>query len=407
MAMAMQSGIGISKILFIAGAGYTGTILFKNGKLSDIIGELQLLVKGLENKSGDQVDGDGEVADAIAAQVRRLANEVRHLSSHRSITVMNAGSGQSNLSSLVGPAAALGAVGYGYMKWKGLSFSSLMYVTKRNMENAVADLTKKLQHASDVIAVGMIFKRVLDRTISLSNMEERFKDRWMEDAKKHLTQRIQNLDDKMRKQNEMARSIKDGVSEVRNTVDNIHDDLSYMQQSVAILDGRLNTLNKNQDLANRGLDYIIDFIRNNTGPNYLPGTFPRDQPKLKGRSPGMITYPGTPNLMGLKDIAESLSSLDRSASDSIVPGGLDMPEQQRRPLRRIEPSRSLIWCYWLIPGCSKRRLLWWETVIGGGYQEKVRLGVGVDGGGGGDDDDGDAAFGHKHNKKREMIGIRC
>ncbi|CAI8604488.1 unnamed protein product [Vicia faba] len=39
MAMAMQSGIGISKILFIAGAGYTGTVLIKNGKLSDIIGE--------------------------------------------------------------------------------------------------------------------------------------------------------------------------------------------------------------------------------------------------------------------------------------------------------------------------------------------------------------------------------
>lgn len=28
-----------------------------------------------------------------------------------------------------------------------------MYVTRRNMEKAVADLTKKLQHASDVIAV--------------------------------------------------------------------------------------------------------------------------------------------------------------------------------------------------------------------------------------------------------------
>ncbi|GAU15776.1 hypothetical protein TSUD_235920 [Trifolium subterraneum] len=301
MAMAMQSGIGISKVLFIAGAGYTGTILFKNGKLSDIIGELQLLVKGLE-KSGDQ-DGDGEVADAIAAQVRRLANEVRQIASNRSITVINGGSGQSNLSSLVGPAAALGA---------GLSFSSLMYVTKRNMESAVADLTKKLQHASDVIA----------------------------DAKKHLTQRIQNLDDKIRKQNEMARSIKDGVSDVRGTVDNIHDDLNYMHRSVAILDGRLNTLNKNQDVANRGLDFIIDFIRRTQpGPNYLSGTNLRDPPKLHGRSPGMITYQGSPNLMGLKDIAESLPSLDRSASDSIVPGGLDMPEQLRRPLLRTTSTK--------------------------------------------------------------------
>lgn len=30
-----------------------------------------------------------------------------------------------------------------------------MYVTKQSMEKAVADLTKKLQHASDVIAVGV------------------------------------------------------------------------------------------------------------------------------------------------------------------------------------------------------------------------------------------------------------
>nr|KYP65507.1 hypothetical protein KK1_011743 [Cajanus cajan] len=103
----MQSRIGISKILIIAGASYTGTVLIKNGKLSDLIGDLQLLVKGLE-KSGDQAEGESEYADAIAAQVRRLANEVRQLSSSRPITVLNGGSRQSNFSSLVVPAAAMG-----------------------------------------------------------------------------------------------------------------------------------------------------------------------------------------------------------------------------------------------------------------------------------------------------------
>jgi predicted butyrate kinase (DUF1464 family) len=44
--MAMQSGIGLSKILILAGAGYTSTILVKNGKMADILGELQVrLVK--------------------------------------------------------------------------------------------------------------------------------------------------------------------------------------------------------------------------------------------------------------------------------------------------------------------------------------------------------------------------
>nr|KYP65832.1 hypothetical protein KK1_012100 [Cajanus cajan] len=311
MAMAMQSGIGISKILIIAGAGYTGTVLIKNGKLSDLIGDLQLLVKGLE-KSGDQAEGESEYADAIAAQVRRLANEVRQLSSSRPITVLNGGSGQSNFSSLVVPAAAVGALGYGYMWWKGISFSDLMYVTKRNMEKAVADLTKKLQHASDVIA----------------------------DAKKHLTQRIQNLDDKMLKQNELARSIKDEVSGVRSTITNFHDDLGLLQQTVETLDERLATLSYKQDYANHGLAYLIDFVHGKA--RKMPESLQLEKQKLPGKSPNLLTYKGTPNLKGLKDIAETLSiGLDRSASDTIMPDGMDKLELQRRPLLRFEFSHLI------------------------------------------------------------------
>ncbi|RVW25966.1 hypothetical protein CK203_098061 [Vitis vinifera] len=66
--MAMQTGVGVSKILILVGAGYTSTILLKNGKLSDILGELQSLVKGLEKK-GDSSNGEADYSDAIAAQV--------------------------------------------------------------------------------------------------------------------------------------------------------------------------------------------------------------------------------------------------------------------------------------------------------------------------------------------------
>ncbi|TYI92435.1 hypothetical protein E1A91_D02G070700v1 [Gossypium mustelinum] len=86
--MAMQTGVGLSKILILAGAGYTGTVLLKNGKLSDILGELQSLVKGLE-KSGEQADD----SDALLAQVRRLSTESRQLASARQITVLNGDSG--------------------------------------------------------------------------------------------------------------------------------------------------------------------------------------------------------------------------------------------------------------------------------------------------------------------------
>ncbi|WVZ10857.1 hypothetical protein V8G54_015387 [Vigna mungo] len=301
MAMAMHSGIGISKILFIAGAGYTGTVLIKNGKLSDLIGDLQLLVKGLE-KSGDQ-EGESEYADAIAAQVRRLANEVRQLTSSRPITVLNGG----NLSSLVVPAAALGALGYGYMWWKGISFSDLMYVTKQSMEKAVADLTKKLQHASDVIA----------------------------DAKKHLIQRIQNLDDKMLKQINLARSTKDEVAGVRNTITSLHEDLGFLQQTVEQMDERLTTLSSKQDYANYGLAYLIDFVHGKG--QKMPEILQQEQLKISGKSPNLLTFKGAPNVKGLKDIAETLSiGLDRSASDTITPNGAEKVNQLRRPLLRFE-----------------------------------------------------------------------
>ncbi|KAG4150814.1 hypothetical protein ERO13_D04G027950v2 [Gossypium hirsutum] len=113
--MTMQTGVGLSKILILAGAntvptefltsillfyfsycfnfdfnllisfpGYTGTVLLKNGKLSNILGELQSLVKGLE-KSGEQADD----SDALLAQVCRLSTESRQLASARQITVLN------------------------------------------------------------------------------------------------------------------------------------------------------------------------------------------------------------------------------------------------------------------------------------------------------------------------------
>ncbi|XP_052476589.1 uncharacterized protein LOC105798568 isoform X2 [Gossypium raimondii] len=80
--MAMQTGVGLSKILILAGAGYTGTVLLKNGKLSDILGELQSLLKGLE-KSGEQADD----SDALLAQglgpystsIKKVEKEIKEM----------------------------------------------------------------------------------------------------------------------------------------------------------------------------------------------------------------------------------------------------------------------------------------------------------------------------------------
>ncbi|XP_073021580.1 uncharacterized protein [Primulina eburnea] len=277
--MAMQAGIGISRILFIVGAGYTGTILMRNGKLSDILGEMQNLFKGLE-KSGES-EGN---SDAIASQVRRLAMEVRQLASSRQITVLNGSSGQSNLTALIVPAAALGAVGYGYMWWKGLSFSDLMYVTKQNMANAVSNLTKHLDHVTEALAV----------------------------AKRHLTQRIENLDGKLDEQVEISKLIRNEVNDVRGDVSQIGFDLDALQRMVSGLDGKLLSLEGKQDLANSGVMYLCSIV--NGRKMKIPDLL-QDQFKISGNS--------APSLMGLKEIADSLASGNNLLTDGNVQEGSD------------------------------------------------------------------------------------
>ncbi|KAH9614996.1 hypothetical protein KSS87_008387 [Heliosperma pusillum] len=214
--MAMQSGIGLSKIVFIVGAGYTGTIFLKNNTLSQLLGDLQNLVKGLEN-SDDSANAD---IDPIAAQVRWLAQEVRQLANTRQITVLNGSSGRTDVSSLILPAATLGALGYGYMWWKGYKFSDLMYVTKSNMAAAVASLTQNLQSVNEAL----------------------------EKAKKHLLQRLQILDGKIDEQRELSKMIMTEVRGARGEFVMVNNELHYLQETVSKL-----------TLTLMGVDYLVQF----------------------------------------------------------------------------------------------------------------------------------------------------
>ncbi|KVH90217.1 uncharacterized protein LOC112521313 [Cynara cardunculus var. scolymus] len=284
--MAMQAGMGFSKIIILVGAGYTGTLLLNNGKLSDVLGELQGLVKGYEGKQGDGAEGD--YSDAIAGQVRRLAMEVRQLASARQITVLNGGSG-GNVTSLLVPAAALGAVGYGYMWWKGLSFSDLMYVTKHNMANAVSNLTNHLEQVSDALAA----------------------------AKKHLTQRIENLDGKLDEQVEISKLIKNEVTDVRDDLSQIGYDLDSLNRMVSGLSGKILTLEEKQDMTNLGVWYLC----NKADGHKISGKA-QEQFKLAGKSfGGYLSSGGMLTLEGVKEIADNLDSGD-------------VPEDQSRRLTR-------------------------------------------------------------------------
>ncbi|GMH15325.1 hypothetical protein Nepgr_017166 [Nepenthes gracilis] len=305
--MAMQTGMGLSKIIILFGAGYTGTILLKNGKLSDLLVELQALIKGIEN-SGESTNVD---SDPIAAQVRWLAQEVRQLASARQITVLNGSSGRIDLSSLIIPAGALGALGYGYMWWKGLSFSDLMYVTKRNMATAVENLTKHLESVSEALAK----------------------------TKRHLTQRIENIDGKVDDVKEIAKFIKNEVCDTRADVSQMGSEVLELKDTVYLLSGRINIMEEKQTLTLAGVDYLCHFVDGKRVPEYQQ--FLQEQYKLTGKSRGQLTSSETPTLQGLKQIADILSET-KMITDGSIQDAADVANSQPRSLMRAASIKPAI-----------------------------------------------------------------
>ncbi|CAL4902627.1 unnamed protein product [Urochloa decumbens] len=213
MALA-QAGMGLTKVVVLVGAGVAGSVVLRNGRLAEILGELQeILDKGSKGRSGEGVEGGADY-DALTSEVRRLAMQVRQFASPRPI-VLHGGSSQSGVSGLIVPAATVGALGYGYMWWKGISFSDLMYVTKRNMANAVSSMTKHLEQVQSSLA----------------------------------------------------------VTDARLKLENIGSEIKNIKELVWGLDGKIDSMEAKQDFSCAGVMYLCQFIEQNGGklPERLEG----------------------------------------------------------------------------------------------------------------------------------------
>ncbi|CAF2042035.1 unnamed protein product [Brassica napus] len=291
--MALQSGISLSRILILAGAGYTGTILVKNGKMSDLLGELQALVKRFE-RSGEHSDDD---SDPMATQMQRLAMEIRQMSSSRQITVVNGGAQGADFTPLIVPAATLGAIGYGYMWYKGISFSDIMCVTKKNMEDAVSNLTKHLTTVSEAISVGcllyiyMIFLRDSNCMIIVVG----------QNAKKHLSERLKKTDDKLESQKDLLKGLQDDVGLTLEDLAKIGDDFYAMHNMFGGMGGTLDSIEYKQNIANMGLMHLCDSMG---GENHnMPDIMMQEKLRLSGKSNTCIvlTNEETSSSEGLKE----------------------------------------------------------------------------------------------------------
>ncbi|KAF5726483.1 hypothetical protein HS088_TW22G00161 [Tripterygium wilfordii] len=226
--MALQTGVSTSKVLILVGAGLTSSVVLRSGRLSDLIAQLQDLLKGV-----DEVEISPQKIDTafVAAQIRQLAKEIKELSSSSPVTIYNGSSSSTgNFSSYLVPAAALGAVGYCYMWWKGWSLSDVMFVTKHNMANAVTTVSKQLELVSETLA----------------------------STRRHLSKRLENLDWKVEEQRETSNLIANNVNEMKSNLSEIGYDVEMIHKMVSTLEGKLELLENKQDSTNSGLWYLCN-----------------------------------------------------------------------------------------------------------------------------------------------------
>uniref|UniRef100_A0A5B7AYW0 DUF1664 domain-containing protein n=1 Tax=Davidia involucrata TaxID=16924 RepID=A0A5B7AYW0_DAVIN len=224
--MAMQTGVATSKVLILVGAGLTGSIILRSGRLSDVISQLQELMKDVSEAEISPGKYDSAL---LAAQIRQLAQEIKELTISSPITIFNGNTTSTgSYASYLMPAAALGAMGYCYMWWKGWSFSDVMFVTKHNMANAVATVSKQLEHVSEAVT----------------------------STKRHLTKRLENLDWKLDEQKETSKLIANDVNEVKSDLSQIGYDIETIHQMVTGLEGKIELLESKQDMTNSGLWYL-------------------------------------------------------------------------------------------------------------------------------------------------------
>ncbi|KAK3009364.1 hypothetical protein RJ639_014680 [Escallonia herrerae] len=187
----------------------TGSVILRSGQLSELISQLQELRKGVNDA---EISPGNYDAALLMAQIQKLAQEIRELTVSRPVTIFNGNSSSSG--SYASYQCQLQQLGQWDISW---SFSDVMFVTKHNMANAVAKVSKQLEHVHESLAL----------------------------TKKHLTKKLENLDWKLGEQKETSKLIANDVNEAKASLNQIGYDREIIHQMVS-----------GMDMTNSGLWYL-------------------------------------------------------------------------------------------------------------------------------------------------------
>eukprot|EP00262_Sarcandra_glabra_P012364 TRINITY_DN3170_c0_g2_i2.p1 TRINITY_DN3170_c0_g2~~TRINITY_DN3170_c0_g2_i2.p1 ORF type:complete len:370 (-),score=68.58 TRINITY_DN3170_c0_g2_i2:20-1129(-) len=226
----------LGKLTIIVGAGIVGSVLAKEGRFSNVSdffsGAFKIVWKHIQQDDSQSTKPTSKPQnDSLLAQVNSLRQELQLLASSRSVTIVT-GNGSGGRTYGMPVVVIVGVVGYGYVWWKGWKFSDMMFVTRRGLSDACTTVAKELEKVSSSV--------------------------WA--AKRHLSSRIDRLDDNLDECGAISAATRDEVSQLRGDLRGFGVDFESVQHAVQNLETKIGRIEGKQDFTNEGVLTLCDFV---------------------------------------------------------------------------------------------------------------------------------------------------
>ncbi|GFP99474.1 hypothetical protein PHJA_002091500 [Phtheirospermum japonicum] len=273
----------LGKLTIIIGAGLVGSVLAKEGRVSNVSdffsGAFKIVFKQLK-QDGSTSSSSKPKNDSLMQQVSSLRQELQLLASHRSVTIVTGGGSGSGKYGVV---VIVVVVGYGYVWWKGWKLSEMMFATRRGLNDACSSVAKQLETVYSSIST----------------------------TRRHLSSKIDSVDCKIDECADNTSATKEEVSELRGDVKLIGTDVQSVHHVVRSLETKISRIEGRQNEMNFGVGKLVHFgaASSSSGPALgLP-------PELHGIADDI----GSPSL-NLPPVAYTTRAPDETKSESSSTG---------------------------------------------------------------------------------------
>ncbi|KAA8528952.1 hypothetical protein F0562_033560 [Nyssa sinensis] len=215
----------LGKLTILVGAGIVGSVLAKEGRLTNVSEFFSGAFKIVLNKirQDDSTPSSAPSAkprnDTLLAQVNNLRQELQLLASNRSVTIVtSSGSGASRYGVII----VVVVVGYGYIWWKGWKLPDMMFATRRSLSDACSTIAKQLDNVYSSISA----------------------------TKKFLSSRIDRVDCSLDECAELTTATRE---------EGIGVDVQSVHHAVRTLESKISRIEGKQDLTNDGVRRLVDY----------------------------------------------------------------------------------------------------------------------------------------------------